>query len=108
MIETAAALKDIQRLAAVPEISGLYVGPVDLALAVGVAPSLRDATFRSALQQVIDTAHANQLQAGMFAVDGGSAAELADFGFDQVVVSSDVAQLRAALTTELNRARGAV
>lgn len=104
MIETADALKNICEIGAVQGISGLYVGPVDLGLAIGTTPALSNPAFRSALQQIRDSAHNNQLRTGMFAADGDSAAELAAFGFNEVVVSSDIAQLRAALKSELDRA----
>ena len=37
MVETAEALEHLDEIAAVPGIAGFFVGPVDLALALGVS-----------------------------------------------------------------------
>ena len=36
MIETAAALADVEAICAVPGLAGVYVGPADLAISMGV------------------------------------------------------------------------
>ena len=115
MVETAKALDNLEEIAAVPGLTGLFVGPVDLALAlggdgkvvrrlsetaagVGAAAPPEDAgleeDWRVALARVRDVAHAAGLEAGMFSIGGIDAAHWAAAGFDRVVVSSDIALLR--------------
>ena len=105
MIETAEAARRVNEIAAVPQISGLYVGPVDLSLALGVPADRTDQDFVAALDQVISAAHSQRIQAGTFSTSGADARELAAIGFDEVVVSSDIALLRASLNEELAAAR---
>lgn len=130
MIETKAAVERLEEIAAVHGLAGLFVGPVDLALALGGTgrlarrlsaelseprldpqPTLtsEQAAFaepwREALHRVVDVAHASGIEAGTFAIGGDDARYWAAAGFDRVVVSSDIALLRGALDAELTRLR---
>ena len=126
MVETAAALANLEELAAVPGLSGFFVGPVDLALALGgdglhvrrlsealagvgeAVPAAADelaAAVGDVLARVVDVAHAAGIEAGTFAIAGRDAAHWAAAGFDRVFVSSDIALLRSALELELRVAR---
>lgn len=105
MVETVSALADVEGIAAVPGVTGLYVGPVDLSLAAGCRPDMRDRDFAAALRRVCDAAHSHGIRAGTFAVSGADARSLAGVGFDEVVVASDVALLRKALAVEVAATR---
>jgi 4-hydroxy-2-oxoheptanedioate aldolase len=133
MIETRGALEAVEAIAAVPGLAGLFVGPVDLALALGVAGrdviqiaatyAGREAVpvdeliarpdehgtsdeWERGVARVVAAAHAAGIEAGMFATGGADARRWAEFGFDRVVVGSDIALLRATLAAELAGARG--
>jgi 4-hydroxy-2-oxoheptanedioate aldolase len=136
MIETKQALDAVEEIAAVEGLTGLFVGPVDLALALGaetgpsgalistyVSPSGPSAgqggsvpaalleaearPWRQALDRVVAAAHTAGLEAGMFAASGADAAYWGAAGFDRVSISSDVALLRAALDDAFRLARTA-
>src|SRR5207253_10248985 len=124
MIETRGGLDAVEGIARVPGLAGLFVGPVDLALALGegaavtgeltsvyVAPkqgasvvhALEQAEghpWRLALDRIRDAARAAGIEPGMFAVGGADAAYWGAVGFDRVVISSDIALLRGALERE--------
>jgi 4-hydroxy-2-oxoheptanedioate aldolase len=104
MIETAAAYDRVAEIVAVPGLAGTYVGPVDLGLALGIPSDRADSRFSAALDQVVSATHSNGGFAGMFAVNGEVAASFAAIGFDEVVISSDLAILRAALEKEVRAA----
>jgi 4-hydroxy-2-oxoheptanedioate aldolase len=126
MVETAAALANLEEIAAVPGLSGFFVGPVDLALALGgdglhvrrlsealagvgeelpaTAAELADAVG-AAFARVVEVAHAAGIEAGTFAIGGRDAAHWAVAGFNRVVVGSDIALLRSALEFEFRAAR---
>jgi 4-hydroxy-2-oxoheptanedioate aldolase len=108
MIETRAGAASLAEIAQTPGLSGLYVGPADLALAYGVRPGegASSEEWRRATDDVLRQAHAAGIEAGTFARDGAAARLLLDEGFDRVVVSSDLGILRAALAGEIARARG--
>lgn len=107
MVETAGALEELEEIAATPGLAGLYVGPVDLGLAMGRPYPLTsdDAPWRAALDAVVRACEAHGLRSGMFATDGDDAREWLSVGFRDVVLSSDIALLRRALHEHLERAR---
>lgn len=123
MVETEAALLALEDIAAVPGLAGIFVGPVDLALALGgdgqIARRLSEAAagigeaadaglvdrWGAALRRAVDVAHSAGIEAGTFAIAGRDAAHWAAAGFDRVVVGSDIAFLRAGLERELRLAR---
>ena len=128
MVETTAALDRLEEIAALPGLTGVFVGPVDLALAlggdglhvrrlseaiagVGEAVPLAAAEvvdgLSAALARVVDVTHAAGIEAGTFAIAGRDAAHWASAGFDRVVVGSDIALLRSVLKQELRFARAA-
>lgn len=107
MIESKAALQAVARIAAVPGLDGLYVGPNDLALALGLPPGL--ATPPPELEQawvrIAEAAHEAGIYAGTFCADGTAAARLVGLGYDLVTPGNDMAQLRAGATAAIAAAR---
>lgn len=108
MIETLAALENLDYIAATPGISGLYVGPVDLGLAMNRPYPLMndDGPWRVALSRVVEICKSSNIRSGMFSVDGDDAREWISFGFDDVVLSSDISLFRRAMHENLEIARG--
>jgi 4-hydroxy-2-oxoheptanedioate aldolase len=127
MVETAQALEHLDEIAAVPGLAGFFVGPVDLALALGVkGPSARRLSAELAAgppagtdqpgevhawlegcSRVVRVAHEHGLEAATFSIGGADARHWSAAGFDRVVVASDIALLRDALGRELGTAAGA-
>jgi 4-hydroxy-2-oxoheptanedioate aldolase len=108
MIETVSGAANVAAIARTPGLSGLYIGPADLALAYGVKPGTGPTSggWRQAIEDTVREAHAAGVEAGTFARDGAAARALADEGFDRIVISSDIAILRVALARELAAGRG--
>lgn len=86
MIETAASVENIQEIASVPGIGGLFIGPSDLAFSLGVP--LGDPAVEAAIQKVVDAANTSGVRLGTLC--GGSQVEkrLAQ-GFHFLAVGSD-------------------
>jgi len=107
MVETRTALDRVRELAEVPGLAGLFVGPVDLGLAMSRPYPLSsdDAPWRAAVSAVADLCSRQSVRAGMFATDGDDARRWLAEGFTDVVLSSDIAMLRRALNENLVRAR---
>lgn len=88
MIETAAALADVETIAAVPGLDGIFVGPFDLALALGL--ELDDLLGASpVLPRIVAAASAAGLRAGAFAGTAERAARLRQLGFTTIAVATD-------------------
>jgi 4-hydroxy-2-oxoheptanedioate aldolase len=109
MIETREAFESVEKIAEVPGIAGLFVGPVDLSLALERPYPFQsdDEPWRKALRTVVASCARHSVRPGMFATDGDDASDWLAFGFRDIVVSSDIAMLRRSLHEHLTLARAA-
>jgi 4-hydroxy-2-oxoheptanedioate aldolase len=107
MIETPGAIAELKQIVATPGLGGAWVGPVDLGLGLDRPYPLPpdDPVWRKAVAQVVSACKDVGIRPGMFAVGGEDAREWLATGFKDVVVSSDIALLRRALSEHLARSR---
>jgi 4-hydroxy-2-oxoheptanedioate aldolase len=104
MIETPAAVANIEEICHVDGIAGIYVRPADLALGLGEAkvsnpPSAR---VRDAIAHVLQCARGNGLVAGIRAGSGKIAAEYAHAGFRLITLGSETQLLFRAAAEDLD------
>lgn len=108
MIETPGGLENVEEIAAVEGLDGLYVGPSDLALAIGAAypgdPSIKE-DFEAALVRVSDAANAAGIAAGIHNASGELAQGRLDEGYTFATVASDLTHLEATAASHLAAAR---
>ena len=105
MVETASALDDLDAVLAVEGLDGVYVGPGDLGLALGLASPDRQAELGGVLSAVIARATAAGVPVGVHAYDGEQAAAYAAQGATIVTVAVDAVSLRAVMAQHLDVAR---
>jgi 2-keto-3-deoxy-L-rhamnonate aldolase RhmA len=107
MIETPGAMAELKQIVATPGLGGAWVGPVDLGLGLDRPYPLPpdDPAWRKALAQVVSACLDAGIRPGMFAVGGEDAREWLATGFQDVVLSSDIALLRRAFDEHLARSR---
>src|SRR5690606_7151433 len=98
MIETAAALRNVEEIAAVPGISGLYLGPTDLAFTLGLEPKGDNTTpqLMQAYAEIIAASNRNGIIAALHCGSPGFARRAVDMGFRMVTVSADSSLLLSA------------
>jgi 4-hydroxy-2-oxoheptanedioate aldolase len=98
LIETAEALKNLEGIASVEGLSGLYVGPSDLSMSLGIAKraDFDDPKMQEALRHILETAQRHQLIAGVQAGSVDNALRLAAMGFRLVTPMTDSALLQSA------------
>lgn len=109
MIETAEALENLDAIAATPGVHGLFVGPVDLALSLGLGLSLElSDEVLAAIDKTVAACTKHGIIPGCAALSFDNARELVRRGMKFLPVSSDVAFLRqgAAQVVELARELG--
>ena len=107
MIETEEGLANLDAIAAVPGVTGLFVGPMDLTYGLGLPPGdFSNDRFIAALQDIMKACQDNRLACGMFGYNAEMAAESLDQGFDFVSIGSDISFLRDGLARALTVARG--
>lgn len=105
MVETASALGDLDALLAVPGVDGVYVGPGDLSLSLGLDGPEHAAELRDVLSSIVARARDAGVPVGVHAYDGEQAAAYAVEGATVVTVAVDTVSLRAAVAGHLDVAR---
>ncbi|MEA2312792.1 MAG: 4-hydroxy-2-oxoheptanedioate aldolase, partial [Solirubrobacteraceae bacterium] len=108
MVETRTALEDVEAIAATPGLDGVYVGPSDLALSLGLKPTLRleHPPVLEALDRVQAACRAAGILCGVHCLAAEDAAERSARGFSPVTAGGDMAVLRSGLAAALATARG--
>lgn len=107
MVETADGLANVDEIAAVPGLTGLYVGPADLALALGLTPGYEpDADeHRMATESIRTAAKRHGITAAVHCDGGACGTRRIAQGFDMVTLGTELAHLRKRLDAELQHAR---
>lgn len=97
MIETPQGMANLDAIAAVPGLDGLFVGPSDLSLALGLppAPNWSSGPLATAIDQILAAARKHGKMAGIFCGSIEFAAAMKDKGFDLINISNDAMMLRA-------------
>ncbi len=106
MVETATALDDLDAVLAVEGLDGVYVGPGDLSLSLGLTGPENRAELRSVLSSIVARARAAGVPVGVHASSGEDAAGYAAEGATIVTVAVDADSLGEATARHLGAARG--
>ena len=108
MIETREGLENVEEISATPGLDGIYIGPSDLALSLGLPPTLEvtEDAHIEAVNRVREACRRNGIAAGIQSPSGEWARRHAEAGFDLVTVATDAALLSAAAGREGEAARG--
>jgi len=108
MVETKEALERVGEISATPGVDGIYIGPSDLAISLGLSPtlSIQEGEHAEAVKRIRESCHEHGIAAGIHSPDGEWARKHAEDGFDMVTVASDAAILRASALREVSMARG--
>ena len=97
MVETAGALRDLDDILSVDGLDGVFIGPADLALALGEAPEgPPTAPVDEVIEVIRRRASAAGRRAGIFGGTVASALGYLEAGFDLVSLPSDLAMLAVA------------
>jgi 4-hydroxy-2-oxoheptanedioate aldolase len=94
MIETAGALEEVEAIAALPSVDGLFVGPSDLSLARGRGAFRFTADDESDFKRVAEACRANNKILGLPAPTATALAFAKVQGADYVTVSDDLTAIR--------------
>jgi 4-hydroxy-2-oxoheptanedioate aldolase len=95
MIETAAALDNLDAIAATPGVDGLFVGPVDLALSLGLGAALvMPDAVKAAVDRVIEVCRRTGRISGCAALGAPNAEELIGRGVQFLTLGADAGLVR--------------
>ncbi|MBX5443454.1 MAG: aldolase, partial [Solirubrobacteraceae bacterium] len=109
MVESAAALADVDAIAATPGLAGIVAGPIDLAISLGIAPrdAAGSARVLGALGVIAAACERAGIVAGVLAAGVEQAVRCVELGYRFVGVSADVVALRTAAAQEVEQVRAA-
>lgn len=108
MVETRDGLDRLEEIASTPGLDGIYIGPADLALALGRTPGAGGEALEEAIARVRESCDAHGVIAGMHCHSGESARAYAAQGFRLLTVGVDSSLLKTTITSELAAARDEV
>ena len=108
MIETAAALADVDAICAAPGLAGVYVGPADLAISMGVdvTKANTDPAVREAIVGIHRAATAAGIVPAIHAGNGKVGHAMAELGFQMITLASESQAMRRGAAEGLDEARG--
>jgi 4-hydroxy-2-oxoheptanedioate aldolase len=103
MVETAAALGNVNVIAATPGIDALFVGPYDLAIALssGTAQDVQAPAVEQAIDRICTAAKKAGKIPGIYCRDAESAVAMAKRGFRFIIAGNDLTTLRGATVAQL-------
>jgi len=110
MIETAQALERVEEIASTPGLDGLYVGPVDLSISLGLTERVNfdHPLLQTALDKILQVAKAHKLVTGIHTMSPENVDRLALGGFQLLTPATDTTLLQVAASHVLEQTRRAI
>lgn len=105
-VETLGAVSCLKDIAAVPGVDALFIGPQDLAVALGAAPSMDDDRFAKVVTDVVEACRANGIAAGILAGDVATARRYREVGMTFLALGSDAVVLQRAMREQIAAVSG--
>jgi 4-hydroxy-2-oxoheptanedioate aldolase len=106
MVETRDGIDRLDEIASTPGLDGIYIGPADLSLALGLTPSTGGPKpLEEAIARVRETCDTHGLIAGMHCGGGTAARARAAEGFKLITVGVDSTLFKSMVARELDEAR---
>jgi len=105
MVETKEGLANLDAICATPGLDAVYIGPSDLAFAIGMTPrpDNPDPKHMATCDQIRDTAHKHGIKACMHCASAAFAAGAIKRGFDMVMLTSDLSCMIAGARMQLDQ-----
>jgi 4-hydroxy-2-oxoheptanedioate aldolase len=102
MIETALGVRNVEEICSVPGVDGVYLGPGDLAITLGLQPTLisQPGEHADSIDRVRATCAAHGIVAGIQCESSAAALQRSKAGFRMVTVTTDVHVLRSGFRKE--------
>jgi 4-hydroxy-2-oxoheptanedioate aldolase len=108
MIETQEALDNLEAILDVPGINGIYVGPSDLGLSLGLEPRLdrEEPEILKIYERLLKETSRRGIAAGLHNATGAYARRMIDMGFRLVTIANDSGLMLSAARAAVQQARG--
>ena len=108
MVETREGVENVEEIASTPGLDGIYIGPADLALGLGLPPDLdkQEPEHVAAVEKILRACQKNGIVPGIQCGSGKAARAQVERGFRMVTYFKDSAALTVAAEQDLVIARG--
>lgn len=94
-IETAEGFENVEEIAAVPGIDGLFVGPADLSANLGIYGEWESETFLDAVDRVLAAGEAADTAVSTLAIQLDDVERWIDRGYDFIMAGTDTSHVMA-------------
>lgn len=91
--ETLGCLEQIEEIAALPGVDGIFIGPLDLSIALGIPGQVENPLFKAAEARVLQACKASGKLSFIFAGTAAKGREYLEQGFDSVTIGMDAMML---------------
>jgi 4-hydroxy-2-oxoheptanedioate aldolase len=107
MIETAAGLGSVDRIAATPGLGGLFIGPVDLSLDLGLGlPDFSDlGALREPVARIVAAAKRHGIIAGAASLAAPTVEQLLELGVELITIGVDTGHVTQGFAANAARRR---
>jgi 4-hydroxy-2-oxoheptanedioate aldolase len=107
MIETAAGLESIEAIAATPGLDGVFIGPVDLSLDLGLGmPDFTDlSALRDPIERIVGAAKKHGIIAGSAPLAPPTIEQLLDLGVEFTTIGVDLSHVATGFAANAARRR---
>ncbi len=105
MIETRLAVQHAEEICSTPGLDGIYIGPSDLSVSMGLPIGGGGPEHDDAIEQIRIACEHNNIVVGIHTTGGEQAKHYAERGFRMLSLASDLSLLRAAMREQVNLAR---
>ena len=108
MVETAEALENVEAMTQTPGLTGVYIGPSDLALSMGHTPKLdpEEPSVVEAVKRILAACKDAGIRCGIHCLAPSYAKRMLDMDFDLVTLGSDIRLYRASCASAISRGTG--
>ena len=103
--ETREALDRIEEIAAIPGVDGIFVGPCDLSIALGIPLQFDNPVLISAVERILKACQDNGKESVIFAANMKDAVKWANKGYDSIAYSLDASVFIQAFQSLVNQFR---
>lgn len=104
IIESAEGVENVEDVTSIDGVSGVFIGPVDLRLSLGLSGADgEEPVYKAALQKIIGATKKRGMVVGSLALDEKIARKRAMEGFNFLVVSTDAMSMVSRVKLDLDR-----
>jgi 2-dehydro-3-deoxyglucarate aldolase/4-hydroxy-2-oxoheptanedioate aldolase len=104
-IETLEGVENIEKIAALPDVAGIWIGHFDLSVGMGIPAEFEHPAYRAAMKRVSEACRRHQVSLGRIADNPKNGRALNRAGFDFLCYSGDSWLLRDGLKRALDALR---